>query len=206
MLGLLLRRGCDVRTRLSDRGVHVSGHAHRPEQRRLIELVRPRCFVPVHGTIHHLTRHGELARATGVEQVCVIENGRIAEVTADGVERTSSLPTGRVHVFAGKAIAPAVLREREVLAEEGFASCAVELDSAGSIRHVSLLTRGVLDEVAHAEELEAARGGVRRAIAALDAYADDAQVAEHARLAVRRAFFKSRGKKPMTVVHVRRSS
>jgi ribonuclease J len=206
MLGLLLRRGCDVRTRLSDRGVHVSGHAHRPEQRRLIELVRPRCFVPVHGTIHHLTRHGELARDTGVEQVCVIENGRIAEVTAEGVERASSLPTGRVHVFAGKAIAPAVLREREVLAEEGFASCAVELDSAGSIHHVSLLTRGVLDELAHAEELEGARGAVRRAVAALDAYADDAQVAEHARLAVRRAFFKTRGKKPMTVVHVRRSS
>ncbi len=207
LLGQLLRRGCDVRTRLSDRGVHVSGHAHRPEQRRMIELVRPKCFVPVHGTIHHLTRHGELAKDAGVEQVCVIENGRIAEVTTAGVVRGPSVPTGRVHVFAGRAIPPAVLRERQVLAEEGFASCAIVLDAAGALAEVSLITRGVVDELENASELAAAKAAVRHAIGDLPASAsgDDARVAEQARLAVRRAFFKSRGKKPMTVVHVRRS-
>ena len=205
ILGLLIRRGCDVRTRLSDRGVHVSGHAHRPEQRRMIELVRPKCFVPVHGTIHHLTRHGELAKDTGVEQVCVIENGRVAEVTTEGVRLGPVVHAGRVHVFAGRAIPPATLRERQVLAEEGFASCAVVVDGAGSVADVSLVTRGVLDETEHADELEAARAAVRIAIAELDPRADDARVSEQARLAVRRTFFKSRGKKPMTVVHVRRS-
>jgi ribonuclease J len=206
LLGLLLRRGCDVRTRLSDRGVHVSGHAHRPEQRRMIELVRPRCFVPVHGTIHHLTRHGELAKEMGVDQVCVIENGRIAEVTPFGVSVGPTVHSGRVHVFAGHAIPPAILREREVLAEEGFASCAVVVDDAGSVVDVSLVTRGVIDEAAHPEEVEAVRAAVRLAIATLDESASDASVAEEARLAVRRSFFKSRGKKPMTVTHVRRSS
>ena len=205
LLGQLIRRGCDVRTRLSDRGVHVSGHAHRPEQRRMIELVRPRCFVPVHGTIHHLTRHGELARETGVEQVCVIENGRIAEVTTAGVSLGGTVHHGRIHVFAGRAIPPAILREREVLAEEGFASCAVVVDSAGSVTDVALVTRGVVDEIAHQDEIAAAIHAVRAAIAELDASADDARVGEQARLAVRRTFFKSRGKKPMTVVHVRRS-
>jgi ribonuclease J len=205
LLGQLIRRGCDVRTRLSDRGVHVSGHAHRPEQRRMIELVRPKCFVPVHGTIHHLTRHGELAKETGVEQVCVIENGRIAEVTAAGVSLGRTIHSGRVHVFAGRAIPPAVLREREVLAEEGFASCAVVVDSAGSVLDVSLVTRGVVDEAEHPEEIEGARAAVRLAIAELDAFSEDARVAEQSRLAIRRTFFKSRGKKPMTVVHVKRS-
>ncbi|CAN5916399.1 ribonuclease J [soil metagenome] len=190
LLGQLLRRGCDVRTRLSDRGIHVSGHAHRPEQRRMIELVRPKCFVPVHGTIHHLTRHGELATETGVAQVCVIENGRIADVTAEGVSLGPTLHHGRVHVFAGRAIPPAILREREVLAEEGFASCAVVLDVAGSVGDVSLVTRGVVDEAEHPEELQAARAAVRHAIAELDAFADDARVGEQARLALRRAFFK----------------
>ena len=205
ILGLLIRRGCDVRTRLSDRGVHVSGHAHRPEQRRMIELVRPKCFVPVHGTIHHLTRHGELAKDAGVEQVCVIENGRVAEVTTVGVSLGPVVHAGRVHVFAGHAIPPATLREREVLAEEGFASCAIHVDHAGSVGHVSLVTRGVIDEAEHRGELDAALLAVRTAIAELDPFADDARVAEQARLAVRRTFFKSRGKKPMTVVHVRRS-
>ena len=205
ILGLLIRRGCDVRTRLSDRGIHVSGHAHRPEQRRMIELVRPKCFVPVHGTIQHLKRHGELATETGVDQVCVIENGRIAEITAEGVSRGPTVHSGRVHVFAGRAIPKAILREREVLAEEGFASCAVVVDRAGSATEVSLITRGVVDEAEYPEEVEAARAAVRLAIATLGAPADDARVAEQARLAVRRAFFKSRGKKPMTVVHVRRT-
>lgn len=208
ILGQLIRRGCDVRTRLTDRGIHVSGHAHRPEQRRMIELVRPRCFVPVHGTIHHLTRHGELARETGVPEVCVIENGRIAEITRDKVALGDSVATGRVHVWEGHAIPPSVIREREVLAEEGFASCSLTVDRAGSINDLQLLTRGVVDENAHPEAVDAARDAVRVAIAGLDtlALSDDARVAEEARLAVRRAFAKSRGKKPMTVVHLRRSS
>jgi ribonuclease J len=204
LLGKLIRRGCEVRTRLTDRGVHVSGHAHRPEQRNMIQLVRPKCFIPVHGTIHHLTRHAELARETGVEQVKVIENGRIAEIAGGQLELGEVVHSGRVHVWAGRAIPPHVLREREVLAEEGFASCMVVVD--GKAIDVSLVTRGVVDEIAFEDEVDAARAAVRRAIAELGAHADDAHVAEAARLAIRRAFFKTRGKKPMTVVHVRRSS
>lgn len=208
ILGQLIRRGCEVRSRLTDRGVHVSGHAHRPEQRRMIELVRPKSFIPVHGTIHHLTRHGELAREAGVEQVRVIENGRIAEFSEGRLETRETLPTGRVHVWAGRAIPTHVLRERQVLGEEGFASCAVTVDASGAAVDVTLVTRGVVDEVAHADEVEAARAAVRHSIADLgrDASADDARVAEQARLAIRRTFFKSRGKKPMTVVHVKRTA
>jgi ribonuclease J len=206
LLGQLLRRGCEVRTRLTDRGVHVSGHAHRPEQRRMIELVRPRYFIPVHGTIHHLTRHAELARETGVEHAAVIENGRIAEVTAEGLDTRGTMPSGRVHVFAGREIPAAVLRERQLLAEEGFASCSVLIDAKSALLEVTLVTRGVLDEAAHPQELDDARAAVRRAIGELQAHAEDARIAEEARRAVRRTFFKTRGKKPMTVVHVRRST
>lgn len=206
LLGQLLRRGCEVRTRLTDRGVHVSGHAHRPEQRRMIELVRPRYFVPVHGTIRHLTRHAELARETGVEHAAVIENGRIAELTAEGFDTHHTMPAGRVHVFAGRDIAPAVLRERQLLAEEGFASCSVRVDATSSLLEVTLITRGVVDEAAQPQELEAAREAVRRAVGDLPPHAEDARIAEETRLAVRRTFFKSRGKRPMTVVHVTRST
>lgn len=208
ILGMLIRRGCEVRTRLTDRGIHVSGHAHRQEQRRMIELVRPRCFVPVHGTIHHLTRHGEVAREEGVQEVCVIENGHVAEVSSDRVAIGPTFKTGRVHVWAAREIPPAVIREREVLAEEGFASCALHVDALGEVLDLSLATRGVLDEAAHPDELEAADIAVRRAIAEMDhlARSDDTRVAEQARLAIRRSFAKSRGKKPMTVVHLRRTS
>jgi ribonuclease J len=171
----------------------------------MIELIRPKCFIPVHGTIHHLTRHAELARQVGVEHVSVIENGRIAEVSASGLDVSATAHTGRVHVWAGRAIPPAILRERQVLAEEGFASCAVVVDGRAAVVEITLLTRGVVDESEHPGELEAARAAVRRAIGELSSSADDARIGEEARLAVRRTFFKSRGKKPMTVVHVRRS-
>ncbi|MBS2013271.1 MAG: ribonuclease J [Deltaproteobacteria bacterium] len=207
ILGQLIRRGCEVRTRLTDRGVHVSGHAHRPEQRRMIELVRPRAFVPVHGTIHHLTRHAELARSAGVEATCVVENGTSVEIEGGAIAEGAKYTTGRVHVWFGRPIAPTVIREREVLAEEGFASCALTVDRAGKVDDLSLVTRGVVDETTGAADLDAAREAVRKAIGGLDEHAlgDDARVAEEARLAIRRTFSKARGKKPMTVVHLRRS-
>lgn len=205
LLGQLIRRGCDVRTRLDDRGIHVSGHAHRPEQRRMIELVRPRCFVPVHGTIHHLTRHGELATDTGVPEVCVAENGRVIELTAKAIRVAETLPTGRVHVFAGRPIPPAILRERQVLAEEGFVSCALTLSRSADPPQIDLITRGVLEEASFPEEIADVKSAVRAGIAELPDRADDAQIGEAARLAIRRTFNRTRGKKPMTVVHVRRA-
>lgn len=209
ILGMLLRRGCEVRSRLTDRGIHVSGHAHRPEQKRMIELVRPKHFVPVHGTIHHLTRHGELSRETNVPtkpNVAVVENGRIVEVTRDKIALGGTEKTGRVAVYAGHELPPEILRERSFLAEEGVASCLVVVDDAGSVREVRLSTRGVIDEEEYAEELAEARANVRRAILELDASSSDETMAEHARLAIRRSFHKSRGFKPMTVVHVYRWS
>ncbi|MGH7327679.1 MAG: ribonuclease J, partial [Polyangiaceae bacterium] len=84
MMGDLVRRGVDVRSRVTDRDLHVSGHAHRGEQRKMIELTRPRAFIPLHGTMHHLSRHAKLAREAGVANVLVIENGAVAEITREG--------------------------------------------------------------------------------------------------------------------------
>ena len=204
LLGMLIRRGCTVKTRLTDRGIHVSGHAHRPEQRRMIDLVRPRAFVTVHGTIHHLTRHAELAREAGVEQIAVVENGRIVAVSGAELTTGETIPTGRVHVWAGREVPASILRERTQLAEDGAAFCSLTIDAAGSVVDVRVSTRGVLDEAASAAELEEASAAVRVAIAAAALPATDETLAEHARIAVRRSFQKTRGKKPITIVHLRR--
>lgn len=206
ILGMLIRRGCHVKTRLTDRGVHVSGHAHRPEQRRMIELVRPRAFVPVHGTIHHLTRHAELARETGVEDVAVIENGRILELSGGRLALGPTLPAGRVHVWNGREVPSTVIRERTVLAEDGAAFCSVVVDAMGSAVDVRISTRGVLDEAANAAELAEVCAAVRRAIAEAPLPATDETLTDHARYAVRRTFQKTRGRKPITIVHLRRTS
>jgi ribonuclease J len=206
LMGSLLRRGVDVRSRVTDRGIHVSGHAHRGEQKRMIELIRPRSFIPVHGTIHHLTRHAELARSAGVEDALVIQNGDIAELADAGVSRGGHVPSGRVHVFAGHAIPPAVLKERQSIATTGVAFVSLVLDVQGKrIHDVMVETRGILDPEASMHLVATATNDVRSSIEEAFARGDgETTLADTARSAARRSFFKALGSKPTTLVTIHR--
>ena len=204
IMGQLLRKGVAVVTRQTDRAIHVSGHAHRPDQRRMIELVRPRSFVPVHGTIHHLTRHAELAREMGVPCVAVLENGRVLEVSEDRVLLGETVGAGRVHVWGGRPVPVSIIRERAALAQEGAAFCFVVLDTRGRVQSVFVTTRGVMDDEEAPADLAAAEDAVRRAILEAPQYATEEALTEYARLAVRRTFKDRRGKKPVTTARVQR--
>jgi ribonuclease J len=204
----LLRRGVVLRSWWSDRAVHVSGHAHREEQQRMIELLRPRAFVPVHGTLHHLLRHAALARELGVPEVCVLENGDVGEVDEAPLRKSGRAHAGRVHVFAQRALPPTVLHERAALAAQGIAHVVVPVDARGRpAGEIALVTRGVLDETLDAHVLAAARN---EALAALEELAgeepagSDAEVAETARQAVRRALGRVLGFKPVATATVLR--
>jgi ribonuclease J len=203
----LLRRGVDLKSWYSDRSVHVSGHAHRSEQQRMIDLVRPRAFVPIHGTLHHLVRHAELARESGVAGVHVLENGDVGVLGGDAgtLEKADRVAAGRVHVYAKRALAESVLRERSALAQEGVVVVVVEI-AGGQSLEVSVVTRGVIDEALDGETLACARRDVRAAVLGTlaDKTADDARIAEAARLAARRSFARSTGGRPLAVIHVQR--
>ncbi len=207
----LLRRGVQLRSWLSDRAVHVSGHAHREEQRRMLEMVRPRAFVPVHGTLHHLVRHAELARELGVPEVAVLENGDVGEIgPSEPLRKSGRVHAGRVHVFAKRTLSPQVLHERAALAANGAAHVVVPIDARGKLAGaVSVTTRGVLDEVLDAHVLAAARNEAAAAVeeladGALGAVVDEPAIAEAARLGVRRAFGRILGFKPVTTSTVLR--
>ena len=200
----LLRRGVKLRTWWSNRGVHVSGHAHRQEQRRMIELVRPSAFVPVHGTLHHLTRHAELASEAGVSEVRVLENGDVGTLDASGVQKSGRVQAGRVNVFGGRALPAQVIAERAALASLGAVHVAVPLDAGGRIAgEIAVATRGVIDEAAHADVMQSAGRNARAALEELlgipGARPDDARIAETARLAVRQTLARALGFKPVTV-------
>ncbi len=142
----LLRLGVSLHTRVTDPDVHASGHASRSEQRRMLELVRPRAFVPVHGTLHHLLAHAALAREAGVGSVAVVENGTPLVFDGHGLRREPEVPHGAISVALGGAPAgPATLKERAELARSGVVVVALwpEGDLAPEVR-----ARGVpgLDE------------------------------------------------------------
>lgn len=200
LMAALLRRGADLRTWWSDRALHVSGHAHRQEQQRMIDLVKPRAFVPVHGTLHHLHRHAEVARERGVPEVCVLENGDVAEIDEGGLRTVGRVKAGRVHVFAGRVVPPTVLEERSALASRGLAHVTVPFDSTGRLGEIAIASRGVVDGPAGA--LVAAARDEAAAAVRSSTNATDAEMAEAVRQAVRRSLGRALGFKPVTLVTI----
>jgi ribonuclease J len=141
----LLRHGVSLKNRLTDPGVHTSGHAARSEQKRMLELVRPRCFLPVHGTLSHLRHHAALAEELGVSQVKVVEDGVPVLCDGSALSTEARVPQGRIAVaIGGEPLGEETLRERAELARSGVVVVALTLDrERASAAPPRVMARGV---------------------------------------------------------------
>jgi len=114
--------------------VHVSGHASQEEQKLMLALTRPRFLVPVHGELRHLHAHARLAQEMGIlkENIFLLENGAVLELTRDAAKIVEKIPNEDVFVAGSGVgeIGPAVMREREVLARDGFVLAMVPVSAA----------------------------------------------------------------------------
>ncbi len=103
--------------------IHVSGHGSQEELRMMINLVRPKFFIPVHGDYRHLKRHAELAAATGVpEKVILLEDGDVLTLDREHAEKTGKVTTGRVCIdnnSTADIVDDTVIRDRKHLGEDG---------------------------------------------------------------------------------------
>ncbi|HPP62320.1 MAG TPA: ribonuclease J, partial [Anaerolineales bacterium] len=130
--------------------VHVSGHASQEEQKFLLNLVRPKNFLPIHGELRQLRRHAWLAEQMGIpkENIAVVENGQTVEL-ADGKLRLGErIPGGYIFVD-GESIGDIdhdVMKEREQLARNGIVIIDLSLDKVrGRLVHEpEVVTRGFL--------------------------------------------------------------
>ena len=134
----LFRQGVDVLYHeLGD--VHVSGHGGREDYRHMLQLVRPRHFVPVHGEYRHLVLHARLAEEAGLPKnnVYIIEDGQVLEfghfTSENGVVSArlgEQLPSGHVFVdgLGVGDVGNVVLRDRRHLSQDGFLVCVVAID------------------------------------------------------------------------------
>ncbi|MGC4001183.1 MAG: ribonuclease J [Anaeromyxobacter sp.] len=201
VVNALCRRGAEV-VYESLRPLHVSGHAQEAEQRRLIQLARPDHFVPIHGEYRHLARHAAHAAAEGVRRRDILVDGQVLELTDLGAGVLAEpIPTGRVYTdrdaLLGADIGAMVVKDRRLLAEAGLciAVLAVEKATGAVVRGPELFARGVAGFEGNEDEL---RGEVARALEELSpqARADVAEVQEALRLAVRRHFRRTTGRRP----------
>jgi ribonuclease J len=154
MTDALLRRGLRVVGK-ETRGVHTSGHANRDEQRLLIDLLQPRCFVPVHGTLHHLRRHEQLAKEAGVLTTAVIENGQTLWLQAGTLQRGVSVPAGYVNVGpGGVVVGDDTLKTRRDLGRYGVITIGVVSDSRGKFQGLPSVATSGLEQFDQTPELK----------------------------------------------------
>ncbi|MFW5741228.1 MAG: MBL fold metallo-hydrolase RNA specificity domain-containing protein, partial [Myxococcota bacterium] len=189
--------------------LHVSGHAHREEQKRMIELLRPRSFMPIHGTLHHLARHAAFARELGVKDVLLAEDGDVVELREQGLRRMGVTEVGKLATFSGDEIPEEVLKQRESLGRYGAAFVTVRVDRRGQlIAPPVVATRGVLHDEEERELLDGTVQDVAKTLSGWSfssEYPTDQQIIEVAERAVRRSLDGISGRRPVAIVHVVRS-
>ena len=152
MLDHMFRRRALVYYDNSAGTIHVSGHASQEEQKLLLQLVKPKYFIPVHGEYRHLFRHAALANQLGAvsQEILLIEDGQSIEFTEDGARRRDPVTAGRVLVDSGslEEIEEVVIRDRKHLSEDGIVVPIIAIDKhTGKMEsHPEIVTRGLMSD------------------------------------------------------------
>jgi ribonuclease J len=198
----LNRREADV---ICDDGssglIHVSGHGSQEELRLIINLVRPKFFIPVHGDYRFLRRHAKIALETGaVEHAMVIEDGDVLELDKDDARKKDKVTAGRILIDSGSSIdvvEDLVIRDRRILSEDGvvLAVLAINKKTGKVEREPEVVMRGF----GGADITEQARETVLKTLDGLTAEqkSDYGMVNEKVRVELKRLIQKSTGRRPM---------
>jgi ribonuclease J len=133
-----------------DKGIHVSGHGAQEDQKLMLALTRPKFFVPVHGEHRMLVQHAKMAQAMGIpaENMVIIDNGDVVEVTADSIGVTGKVPSGLELVDRSGIVHDSVLKERQQLAADGVVTVAAAVSWEGKLlAKPEIHLRGVVSSV-----------------------------------------------------------
>ncbi|MFC1962048.1 ribonuclease J [Chloroflexota bacterium] len=166
---LLFKQGARVLYGRSNQ-VHVHGHASQEELKLLINLVKPKYFVPIHGEYRHLSLHAELARSVGIpeENIFVMEDGDVLEMSAQTARIANKITSGHVYVdgLSVGDIGGVVLRNRRMLSKDGIVVVIIALNrQTGKIAgRPDIVTRGFVDTRDFRDMIEKSRDLVAQAI------------------------------------------
>ena len=204
MLDHMFRRRALVYYDNSNGPIHVSGHASQEEQKLLLQLVKPKYFIPVHGEYRHLFRHAALAHQLGAVsgEILLLEDGKCIEFNDDGAFRREPVAAGRILVDSGslEEIEEVVVRDRKHLSEEGVVIPIIAIDKhTGRIESPpEIVTRGLMSENG-AEMLAGARAVVAKTVemSNMEERADWSVIKEKIRIDLKRYINKQTSKRPL---------
>lgn len=170
----LFKQGADVIYQPFS-GVHVSGHASQEELKLLLNLCKPKYFVPIHGEHRMLVRHALLAEDVGVpsDNIIVAENGDVIEVSQERIALTGKVPAGQVLVdgLGVGDVGNIVLRDRRQLSQDGILICVVTIDKQTGevVAGPDIVSRGFVYVRESEQLIEDARTRVREALSVCEA-------------------------------------
>jgi ribonuclease J len=204
IINQLYRQGAEVIYEAAS-GIHVSGHASQEELKMMINLVKPKFFVPVHGEHRHLIKHAKLANQMGIpkENIFVAENGQVLEFTNKKGSIGSRVTSGRVLIdgLGVGDVGNIVLRDRRQLSQEGILIVVLTLNKEAKhlIAGPDIVSRGFV-YVREAEELiDEAKGRVKEVIQKCfdKKISDWATIKSHIREDLSRYLYEQTGRRPM---------
>ena len=152
MLDNMFRRRALVYYENSAGTIHVSGHASQEEQKLILQLCKPKYFIPVHGEYRHLFRHAALAHQLGCVsgEILLMEDGQVVEFAEDRAYRRDPVTAGRVLVDSGslEEIEEAVVRDRKHLSEDGVLVPIIAIDKHTGRMDMQpeIVTRGMFSD------------------------------------------------------------
>jgi ribonuclease J len=186
--------------------VHVSGHASQEELKLIINLVKPRYFIPIHGEYRQLKRHGELAASMhgAVGQVIMLESGDVLEFDELGARKAGEVTVGRVCIDSGSiadVVEDLIIRDRRHLSEDGIVLPIIAINKlTGKVERVpEIVTRGFAAVVGENGFLQEAREVVLRTLegSSKEEKADYGVIKEKIRQDLKRHIVKSTQRRPL---------
>jgi ribonuclease J len=152
--------------------VHVHGHASQEELKLLLNLVKPKFFIPIHGEYRHLSLHGKLAQSLGIPRgnIFVLEDGDILELSPEGGKKIGKVSSGNVYVdgLSVGDIGSVVLRDRRMLSRDGVVMVIITVNQQTGklVGRPDIISRGFIEpgEAKDKDMIDKSRDMVARAL------------------------------------------
>ncbi|MDP9052726.1 MAG: ribonuclease J [Acidobacteriota bacterium] len=206
MIDHLSKRGADVLYGSMNPPLHVSGHGSSEELRLVLNLVRPKYFVPVHGEYRQLAKHARLAehlRNVGLQETFILETGDVLELDQKGARRAGRVTVGRLCIDSGavgEVVGDMVVRDRRLISEDGIVLPIIAINKhTGKLEgRPELVSRGFGLE-SDAEFMRAARDVVEKTLenSSAEEKMDAGVVKEKIRQDLKRYIHRQAERRPM---------
>ena len=150
--------------------VHVHGHGSQEELKLLLNLVKPKYFMPIHGEYRHLSMHAKLAQSIGIpkENTFVLEDGDVLELNPQTAKLTGKIASGNVYVdgLSVGDVGSVILRDRKMLSRDGIVVVIITVNKQTGklVGRPDIVSRGFVDTRESKDMLDESRDLIARTL------------------------------------------